>query len=149
MQLRIPRATGIFAAILALTYLVVSTQFLAPLHAWVTSSAHHEDGEVWACALHKCGCKNALECKIKCCCFPKKTLHGGHPGEDAGSDGLAHWNKCGGATGNDQGLSLHLSPHVPPETALERLPAPDLGNLRVTVHLPASPDPQPPLKVPI
>jgi hypothetical protein len=96
---------------MAVLYLLASSQLGHAVHEWVES---HEETvvqqEAFACAFHQCACKNALQCKTNCCCFPKASVSDSHShGED---DPLTpRLANCGASSGDDHGL-MSLSPHM-------------------------------------
>ncbi len=53
---------------LILLYLAFSAQIIAPVSQLFQIAHINED---FPCAHHQCACKNALQCKLKCCCFKK------------------------------------------------------------------------------
>src|SRR4051812_35563086 len=93
---------GALAMALALVYCLSMTQLAYPFHEWLESrssilhgdqNGHGGHGgskvaeqEIYPCAIHKCQCRNALQCKTKCCCFPKASASHGHGGQ--GGQGL-------------------------------------------------------------
>src|SRR5690606_33100320 len=154
-------APGAAALAMALLYLVISTQFAFPLRERVEASVKTEsvvqassilEKEAFACVLHKCGCKNAEQCRTSCCCFPKApgthSLDGSHDhGESRGERHMAHYRTCNGPDGHDHGLPPLLSAHLLPRPA----PLPDpllsrslLPAVRDGLQEPFS---EPPLKV--
>jgi hypothetical protein len=96
---------------MAVLYLLASSQLGHALHEWVES---HEETvvqqEAFACAFHQCACKNAMQCKTNCCCFPKASVSDSHShgDDDSLTPKLAN---CGTASGDDHGL-MPLSPHI-------------------------------------
>jgi hypothetical protein len=138
---------GAVVAALALAYLLGSTQFLFPAHEWLTAARSAPAEAGFACALHKCGCKNAQECQLKCCCFPKKKTIG--DGHDHEHDGMAHLNECSPFPDNGKGLSMHFAPHILLSAELIRLPLLSQRLPPVAAHHPLQPPLDTPLKVPI
>lgn len=102
---------------MAVLYLFASSQLGHAVHEWVES--HEETAvqrEAFACALHQCACKNALQCKTNCCCFPKASVSDSHshPDDDRLTPKLAN---CGTSSGDDHGI-MSLSPHIQADVSL-------------------------------
>lgn len=137
---------GAIALFAALVYLVTATQIALPLGHWLAAEESTVRGqEIFACSIHKCQCRNALQCRTHCCCFPKGDRHG-HNGHE---DGLtASLKACGGAA-DTQGTLPTLAPHALPSAAIVFLIHSAAVRPAEMPPTPLSPDPDSPLKVPI
>jgi hypothetical protein len=137
---------GLAASGMILAYLLASTQLAFPIHEWIEAAAESPvKTQAFACSIHKCACQNALQCRVKCCCFPKASAPHAH---ENGDGMTAHWAVCGGAPG-EHGPLPPLPAHAP---AVPERPS---GPVIVGAWFPAPlPDPLLPypealLKVPI
>jgi hypothetical protein len=133
---------------MALLYLFASTQLGHTVHEWAESHAEKVvQKEAFACALHKCACKNALQCKVNCCCFPKAAVSDSHSHE--GEDRLTpHWKTCGSSQENDHGL-MPLSPHIQTAFSAETAATGMSGTFPDAIPRIPSPISESPFKVPI
>jgi hypothetical protein len=136
------------ASILGLiaAYLLAATQFAFPIREWMEArNAPGHRTEIYACSIHKCQCQNALQCRTRCCCFPKASDPHAH-GDEGGLQ--SHWAACGGSVHED-GLMPPLPDHAPASGEV-LLVLEAVGRLHPeSLPLLPSPIPQPPLKVPI
>ncbi len=145
------RGLWVFAALLC--YLAPATRLDQTIVHWASSGGGHghEEGrehaherEIFPCAVHKCQCQNALECRTRCCCFPK----GGHAAsESSGTDPAGNIRACGGPL---QAAALaSLPPHVPiPDSGI--FPASTVqGRAEEPVQPLLDPASGPPWKIPI
>ncbi|MDB5106401.1 MAG: hypothetical protein JWP91_4090 [Fibrobacteres bacterium] len=137
---------GPAAFCLGLLYLFASTQLAYPIKEWFEAKAETPvQAEAFACSIHKCACQNALQCKVRCCCFPKGFSGASHHD----GDGLeSRLTACGGGA-DSQGYMPPLAPHMTPAST-----APVLTALsgEIIPFLPPdhpSPAPEAPQKVPI
>jgi hypothetical protein len=160
--------TGGLATALALVYCLSMTQVAYPFHSWLESraSGHHvgqgghgdrgntvAEQEIYPCAIHKCQCRNALQCKTNCCCFPKASAPHGHGPDEAHGDALgngrptAAFTACGGMDDVDGLLPVPVAWSPPPGILLPGNPFDVWSAAEFTV--PLSPSLQAPFKVPI
>jgi hypothetical protein len=163
--------TGALAMALALAYCLSTTQLAYPFHSWLESRASSHPGghgdhadrgdhdnivaeqEIYPCAIHKCQCRNALQCKTNCCCFPKASASHGHGSDEAhggalGSDRpTAALTACGGMDDVDGLLPMPVAWSPPPGVLLPEAPV----DVWSAADFPAPPSPslQAPFKVPI
>jgi hypothetical protein len=131
---------------MAMAYLLASTQIAVPVKAWIEAEVEPPvKAEAFACAIHKCQCRNALQCKVHCCCFPKASGTRAHEHADGPS---ARWTACGG-TPDDLGMMPSLPDHAP--AAFAAVPAVFAMGGWIPVRVPGlpSPDPEALFKVPI
>jgi hypothetical protein len=138
---------GIAALSMVLCYLLASTQLAFPIKEWIEAKSETPvQAEAFACALHKCACQNALQCKVRCCCFPKASAEHGHHHDDGGL--AAHLTACGGAA-DSHGLMPPLAPHVPSGAVAQVFAALIGETIPFLVPDLPSPFPDAALKVPI
>jgi hypothetical protein len=139
---------GCSALAIALAYLFASTQIAAPVKAWIEArAAAPVKAEAFACAVHKCQCRNALQCRAHCCCFPKASAFGA---KDHGhEDGMgARLTACGGAP-DSLGMMPSLPDHAPSASGAVPAAASIAGWMPAGVPDFPSPYPKLILKVPI
>lgn len=146
---RLWRALRICSAVgMAIAYLFASTQIAVPVRAWIEARAVNPvKAEAFACAVHKCQCHNALQCRAHCCCFPKASAFGEPDhGHDDGLD--ARLTACGGAP-DSLGMMPSLPDHAP--GASEAVPVAISIGIWIPAAIPGlpSPDPEALLKIPI
>lgn len=146
-------AMGIAAMAMALLYLLALTQIAFPVRQGLASLAKagtEVRKEAFACALHKCGCKNAQQCRTSCCCFPKSAPSRSHGGDQGhGDDHMAQYKTCNGPDGLGDGLSPPLSTHLPMQSAGNPAPASARKPLTGGSHRLPTPFADPPGKIPI
>lgn len=129
---------------LAVFYVCAASQIAFPVKAWLEArAASPVKAEAFACALHKCHCRNALQCRTHCCCFPKASA--GHSHHDDGLD--VRLSACGGA--DEHGLMPPLPVHAPAVPEVAPIAAVSGISPRPPLARPASPYPGAPFKVPI
>lgn len=138
---------------MAFFYLLAFTQVDFPVRkgwAALAQAGTEVQKEAFACALHKCGCKNALQCRTNCCCFPKTSPTPSHAGgQEHGEDRMAHYKTCNGPDGQGDGLTPPLSALLPLQSAGIPAPASSRDPLASQTQRLHSPFSDPPRKIPI
>jgi hypothetical protein len=96
--------------VLAAWYLLAATSTI-PVAAEHLASRLRRNGEAgFACARHACGCRNAEQCRLRCCCFPKKETS-----PPVATLTPLSLDQCsGGAERETLTRVVRLGPHLPP-----------------------------------